>query len=252
MRQFMNISRFNSKHDRLFYLMAAILLLVPVFLGFQQFYLHGRAYPNRELAQPIQTLLIFHGMGMTAWILLFIIQPLLIVAGNYRIHMLLGKVGAVLAAYMIALGLRLGIEAMLITPPDLVIWGLSPKQFLAVPILGITVFAGFVVAGVWMRHKPEAHRPLMLLATLSVLSAAVSRIDSISLLYRNTVWASIFGPFFGTLVIGGFLLAVHWLLSGKLNLWFAMGYMMLMASAALIMQLASSRAWAWVANLLLQ
>jgi hypothetical protein len=43
--------------------------------------LHGKAYPGRELAPEIRTLLIPHGIGMSAWFLLFLVQPLLIVAG---------------------------------------------------------------------------------------------------------------------------------------------------------------------------
>ncbi|MGZ5017202.1 MAG: hypothetical protein ACXV8U_15600 [Methylobacter sp.] len=43
----------SPKRTRLFYSGAAALLLALMFLGFLQFYLHGRAYPNRELAPSI-------------------------------------------------------------------------------------------------------------------------------------------------------------------------------------------------------
>jgi len=46
----------SPKRARLFYFGVAALLLVLMSLGFQQFYLHGKAYPNRELAPPIRTL----------------------------------------------------------------------------------------------------------------------------------------------------------------------------------------------------
>ncbi|EIC28899.1 hypothetical protein Metal_1081 [Methylomicrobium album BG8] len=147
-------------------------------LGFQHFYLQGKAYPGRELAPPIRTLLILHGIGMSAWILLFLVQPLLIMTGNRRIHRMLGRIGAGLAACIAILGFRLGIEATLISPSELRIWGLSPKQFMAVPIVSILIFAGFVGIGVWQRRRPEVHRPMMLLASLAAMSAAVSRIDA--------------------------------------------------------------------------
>ena len=89
---------------RLFYSGAAASLLILAFLGFQQFYLHGKAYPGRELAPPIRTLLILHGIAMSAWMLLFMAQTLLIVAGNRRVHIVLGRVGAVLAACIVLLG----------------------------------------------------------------------------------------------------------------------------------------------------
>jgi hypothetical protein len=237
---------------RLFYSGAAALLLVLMILGFQQFYLHGKAYPGRELAPPIRSLVILHGTGMTAWVSLFLIQPLLIVAGNRRVHRMLGRIGAVLAVLIVISGFRLGVEATRISPAELSIWGLSPKQFLAVPIVSILLFAGLVTFGVWNRHRPQVHRPIMLLASLSVMSAAVSRIDALSDFYRGTMWESVFGPFFVTLLVGAVLLAVKWWLTGTLNRWFAWGYAWLVAANALIMQLATTSAWDRFAGFLLR
>lgn len=242
----------SSNRARLFYSGAAVLLLALTFLGFQQFYLHGKAYPGRELAPPIRTLIILHGACMSAWVLVFLIQPLLIAAGNRRVHMMLGRFGAVLAVCVVILGWRLGIESTLITPPDLRIWGLAPKQFMAVPIISIMIFAGFVIIGVWNRRQPEVHRPMMLLAALAAVPAAVSRIDPINALYHETVWEAVFGPFFATLVVGAFLLAMKWLLTRSLNRWFAMGYAGLVVSSALIIQLATTQAWDHFASFLLR
>src|SRR5512143_1036283 len=180
---------------RLFYTGAAALLLILMVLGFQQFYLHGKAFPNRELTPPIRTLLILHGTAMSAWMLLFLAQPLLIVSGNRRVHMMLGRVGAVLAACIVFLSLRVGIEAARVNPPDMKLWGLVPKQFMAIPVISILIFAVFVIVGVWNRRRPEVHRPMMLLGVLAVVPAAVDRIDAIRSLYSGTVWGTIFGPF---------------------------------------------------------
>jgi hypothetical protein len=237
---------------RLFYTAAAALLLALMILGFQHFYLHGKAYPGRELAPPIRTLLILHGIGMSAWMLLFLVQSLLIVADNRRIHRMLGRIGAGLAAGIVILGFRLGIEATLISPPELRIWGLSPKQFMAVPIVSVLIFAGFVGIGVWQRRRPEVHRPMMLLASLAAMSAAVSRIDAISDLYRGTVWESLFGPFFSTLAIGAFLLVIKWGLTRSFSRPFALGYAGLVAANVGIIQLATTSAWDGIASYLLR
>lgn len=228
------------------------MLLVLMFLGFQQFYLHGRAYPGRELTPPIRTLLILHGIGMTTWMLLFLVQPLLIVAGNRRVHMMLGRVGAVLAACIVILGLQLGIESARVNPPDMRLWGLAPKQFMAVPVISILIFAGFVFAGLWNWRRPELHRPMMLLAVLAVIPAAVDRIDAIQSLYRGTVWGTIFGPFFSMLVVGLFFLVVKRLLARSWDRWFAMGYAGLVVASALTMQLATMSAWDHFASFLLR
>jgi hypothetical protein len=132
------------------------------------------------------------------------------------------------------------------------IWGLTPKQFMAVPIIGISIFAGCVFVGVWNRRRPEAHRPIMLLATLAAMPAADSRIDFISILYHDTVWEKVFGPFFATLMVGVFLLITKWLVTRSLNRWFAMGYVGLVVSSALIMQLATTTAWDQFAIFLLR
>jgi small basic protein len=237
---------------RLFYTTAAALLLVLMFLGFQQFYLHGKAYPGRELAPPIRSLLILHGIGMSAWVLLFLVQPLLIVTNNRRIHRMLGRVGAGLAAVIVILGFRLGIESTLISPPELRIWGLAPKQFMTIPIVSILIFAGFVFLGVWHRRRPEVHRPMMLLATLAAMPAAVGRIDAISDLYRGTIWESLFGPSFASLVVGALFLLLKWRLAGSLSRPFALGYAGLVAASAGIMRLATTPAWDGFASYLLR
>lgn len=238
-------------HACLFYPGTAALLLVLMFLGFEQFYLHGKAYPGRELAPPIRSLIILHGLSMSAWVILFLIQPLLILRGNRGVHRKLGKIGAVLAASIVSLGWWLAIEATRITPPDLRIWGLDPKQFMAVPILSILIFAGFVIIGVWNRRRPEVHRPMMLLAGLAAIPAAVSRIDFIGILYRDTLWETTFGPFFGTLGIGFFLMVLKYRLTRSPDRWLAIGYAGLVVASALIMQLATTHAWGEFAGVLL-
>jgi hypothetical protein len=40
------------------------------------------------------------------------------------------------------------------------------------------VFAPLVAAAVWYRHRPETHKRLMLLATVSLLAAAVARLPT--------------------------------------------------------------------------
>lgn len=230
---------------------AAALLLALMLWGFQQFYIHGKAYPHRELTPPIRTLLIMHGTAMAAWMLLFFLQTMLIVTGRRRIHMALGRIGAVIAACIVVLGMWLGIAATRVNPPDLMVWGLPPRQFMAVPILTILIFGGLVAAGILTRRRPEVHRSLMLLATLAAMPAAVSRIDAISALYHGTLWEGLFGPFFGTLVVALLILVVKWLVTRSLSLVFAIGWAGLVVSSALIMRLATTASWDRIAGLLL-
>lgn len=244
--------RVSLRYARFFYSGAAVLLLLLMFLGFHLFYLHGRAFPGRELTPPIRGLLVLHGIVMAAWMLLFLVQPLLIVSGNRRAHMRLGIFGAALAAVVVILGFHLGIESARVNPPDLRLWDLSPRQFMAVPVLSILIFGILVGIGIWKRKRPEVHRPMMLLAVLAVMPAAMDRIDAIRTLYSATVWGAIFGPFFSTLVVGLCLLALHGALTRSFNRWFAAGYAGLVVASALIMRLAPSPAWDRIAGLLLR
>jgi hypothetical protein len=237
---------------RFFYSGAAALLLVLMFLGFQQFYLHGRAFPNRPLAPPIRNLIIAHGLAMTAWVALLVVQPLLIAKRKHRVHMLLGKIGAGLAACIFVLGLWVGVAAPKVAPPEVRLWNLPYKHFMAVPLISITIFAALVAAGIWYRRRPEVHRPMMLLATLAVVPAALDRIDALASLYRNTFLAPIFGPFLMSLVLGAMFLVVRWALTRKFDRYFAIGWVGLVLASAGIMNLATTQAWDRFATFLLQ
>lgn len=243
----------TNANDLVRYLYAAtsVLLLVLTFLGFQQFYLQGKAFPNRPLAPPIRTLVIAHGVSMSAWILLLLVQSMLVVGRKFRLHMTLGKIGGVLAAAIFVLGFKLGIEATRVSPPEVRLWNLPYKQFMAVPIIGITIFAAFVAIGIWKRRRPEIHRPAMLLATLAAMSAAMDRIDAIASLYRQSPWGTLFGPFFSALVIGAVFLLLEWILTRKFDRYFAAGFAGLVAASAGIMRFATTDAWDRIADFLL-
>lgn len=237
---------------RWFYTGAAALLLGLMLLGFQQFYLHGKAFPNRPLAPPIRSLLIVHGIAMSAWMLLLVVQPLLVVNRKLRVHRTLGTIGAVLAGCIFLLGFKLGIEATRVSPPDVRLWNLPYKQFMAVPIISITLFGGFVTAGILSRRRPQVHRPMMLLATLAAIPAALDRIEAISSLYRHTVWGTLFGPFFSSLVLGAVFLLARWALTRSFDKYFALGWAGLVGVSGLVMQVAPTRAWDQVATFLLR
>lgn len=224
------------------YAAVAALLLVITFVGFQQFYLHGRAYPAHEMPPPIKGLLMAHGLLMTGWMVLFLVQSLLIVGGNRRLHMSLGWVGTVLAAGIVILGVRTPIATTRVEP-DIVLWGLHRKQFTAIPINIILLFGVFVAVGVWQRRRPEIHRPMMLLGTLGITTAAADRITGLPGLYASTVWGTWFGPFFPILVIGAVFLVVKSVLARSFDRWFALGYAVLSVACAAIMAVAPTPFW---------
>lgn len=81
---------------------------------------------------------------------------------------------------------------------DFVFFGMAYyPDFLLVMLAEIAVFTLFVLAGLLLRKKPERHRAMMLLASLSLLLGATSRIPFlVSHFGGNTLRVAFFGPVF--------------------------------------------------------
>ncbi len=242
----------KSVAERYFYPVATVLLLVFTLIGFQLFYFQGRAYPGRPLTPPIKTLIITHGVAMLLWMVLAIVQPSLVALGNRRLHMALGKVAAVIAACLAVLGFQLGVAACKVSPPDLMHGPFTPKQFMAVPIGVIVLFALFVAAGVWWRKRADIHRPMMFFASLAAVIAAIARIDYLNHFYAGTIWQKFFGDFFFTVIIGSVFLIAKCIVFRKFDRWFAAGFALLTLWCLMIVQLMPTQLWDGVASFLLR
>jgi hypothetical protein len=245
------VSRASSVNAaKWFYPASAVLLLALAFIGFGRFFLHGKAYPDRPIHPDIKLTVIAHGISMTAWLVLLIVQPMLIALRKHKLHMMLGKVGAVLALAILVLGVMTAIGSAKTTPAAALIWGLPPKQFMAVPFISVLAFAGFITLGIVYRKKPDIHRAMMFFGTMTAMSAAVSRIDPLNNLYLGTVWERWFGPFFLTFVLGVVLLAVRCALIRRFDRTFAYGLAGMIAIGVFIMNIAPTRAWEAFATVL--
>jgi len=235
---------------RFFYSGAAVVLFLLMFWGFSLFYLHGQAYPGRPLTPPIRSLVIAHGVAMTLWMLLFIAQPLLAATRNIRIHMKLGLFGTALAGVATVLGINLAIASARVAPPQWRLWGLDSRQFMMVSMSAIVLFAIFVTVGILNRRKPDVHKPMMLLAALSILPPSLDRITVIHRLFEESVMGPVFGAYASSLVVGLALVSLHWALSRQPNRWLMIGYGGIVVTAFATMQIAPTAAWAGIAHLL--
>jgi hypothetical protein len=137
-------------------------MLVAVLIGFRHFFFQGQAHPGREITPPIRTLIIVHGISLSAGVVMFLVQSVLIATGKRRVHMLLGRVAAVLAAFILVSGLWFNLASFRLAPPAFVLWTLTMKQFMVLGFYTLLMFACFVSVGVWYRRRPEIHRPIML------------------------------------------------------------------------------------------
>jgi hypothetical protein len=235
---------------RLFYTGAGLIALVFTLVGFHHFYFAAAAYPGRPITPPIRGLVVTHGVVMGAWVLLALVQPALIALGYSRVHQRLGRVGGLLALVAVVVGLLLGVQSARVNPPEMLIWGVSPKQFMAVPFFAALVFGTLIALGLYYRRRLDLHRPLMLLATYSAMSAAISRIDALNSLYVGTVFERLFGPFFITQLLCGALLVVHCVVRRHIDRCFAIGFAALTVGYAIVWQLTTTAAWDAFASLL--
>jgi hypothetical protein len=154
--------------ERSLYTWAAVAAVLLVFAGFARTYYLKGAFGTPELS----TLKHAHGLVMTAWFTLFLVQARLVATGRTRWHRKLGPAGAVLAALVVIVGTATALVAARngATP------GPPPLVFLAIPLGDMVVFLALFCAAILYRRRPDFHKRLMLLASLSILTAAIARI----------------------------------------------------------------------------
>jgi hypothetical protein len=238
-------------HPRWFYPVATLALLVLTIIGFQLFYFEGKAYPGRPLPPPIRTLLIVHGVAMSAWMLVAVLQPLLVAAGNRALHRRIGTGAAVLAVALVVVGIQVSIESIRITPPDLARFGLLPKPFMMVPLWSIAAFGLFLFLGVAMRRRPEAHRAMMFLASLAAVAAATGRFGIINGLLAGTWLEHVLSAFVIIVAFGVVVLAVRWAVTRRFDRWLGFGLAGFAAGSVLATSFARTPAWDRIATALL-
>lgn len=148
-----------------------------VFAGFARSFYFGAL----SSAPPLSPLMLTHGIVMSLWFLLLLVQLRLVAVGRTDLHRRLGAIGAILLVAILWVGAALTIDMGRrgFSPAPEV----TPTMFMAVPAFDLLVFAGLVVAALWQRRRSDVHKRLMLLATLSILSPAIARlpIDAVRL-----------------------------------------------------------------------
>ena len=158
----------RSGKDRRFYTWVAIAIPLIILAGFARTYylkglFNGPALPG---------LVHLHGLVMTSWILLFIVQVRLVATRRLNVHRRLGIFGAVLAGLVIVVGVATAISAAARGASP----GPPPLQFLVVPLGDMLVFAILIGTGLYLRKRMEIHRRLMLVGAVNLLTPAIARI----------------------------------------------------------------------------
>jgi hypothetical protein len=159
-----------------YYVIISIVALGIVLAGFTVTYVVPMTTSSTFSVRPLVHI---HGLMYFAWMFLFILQPVLVRIGNTALHRKVGVAGFILAGGMVVVGLLTAITAARLNSATMTVGGFTAQQFLIVPITDMILFAIYLGLSLGSLKNPEAHKRLMILATLAVIPAAVGRIAGI-------------------------------------------------------------------------
>ena len=158
--------------ERRFFTGMAVAILATVIVGFSRSFFLRPLFP--EWSSPPETIFYVHGSVFTAWIVLFVVQASLVAGGHTGLHRKIGPFSAVLAVAMVVLG-TLGALVAAGRATGFVGIPIPPLQFLAIPIFDMILFPTFVWLAIAQRRNPQSHKRSMLLATITLITAAIAR-----------------------------------------------------------------------------
>jgi hypothetical protein len=219
-----------AQRDRRFFLVGSVLLALVVLVGF------APTYYLRPMFQttPLRWVFHVHGAIFSLWIALFVAQTALVSARRTDWHRKLGVFGGVLAVAMLVSGYAAAVTA---ARNGFSVPGLPPALvFFAVPMFDLPVFATLVGTGLWLRRSPAAHKRLMFLSSVSVLSAAIARLPHFLPL----------GPlvFFGAADLFIVAMAIHdWRSRGRVHAATLWGGLFLVVSQGVRLAVSGTAAW---------
>jgi hypothetical protein len=235
----------SIRSERSFYVVAACMMLIVTALAFRFFILHGKAFGGEDTTRQIVPLVVIHGLAMFGWIILFLVQSILIWNGNRRLHMVIGPAGAVLAAAIVVLGATTAGLSVHFNPQSYQLLG-GARFFLAVMLGEMLAFGTLVAIGMLYRRRAEIHRPMMLLATVEIMSGSLGRCPYISHLAIVPPLYAV-GPM---LLFGALLFLLRWAMTRVPSRWYVIGYLGITAAGLISVVVGRSAVWSYIAGVI--
>jgi hypothetical protein len=236
------------KPERFFYTAAGAIFLVLIVLGFQHYIFHGRHSDGSPIAPVMLAIVVAHSSAIFAWFVGFLVQALLISTHNRRLHMTLGWGVVGIAALIVVTGPLVATRSLQVDPSQ-VIFDWPSRQFLLVMYTEIALFAMFVTIGVLNRKRPRIHRPMMLMASLAIVSGATARIAQVYSIFGVHLWVALFGP---VVTLGVLLLMVRAVMTRSFDRPFAMGLAVMAVVTLTAGRLAMTDVWVDWAGMILR
>lgn len=154
--------------QRLFLWVALGIAAVAV-AGFARSYYLKSLFGTRPLTLAVHV----HGLIMSAWLVVFVMQTWLIAIRRTLWHRQLGIAGALLAALIIPYGIALTVLAL---QREIQAHVLGKMHFLLlINVVNLLLFGAFVGSGLLLRSRADVHKRLMLLAAVALVAPAAAR-----------------------------------------------------------------------------
>ena len=166
-----SVQTIRRASDRGLMIAAEALFPLLVLAGYFRSYYARPFFDNPPFAN---SLVHFHAIVMTIWVLYFTAQIALVRTKNLKLHMTMGLSGVFLAAVVIVVGMVTAWDSHIVratAPP-----GMNPHGFFIVPVLDMLFFAVFFAGAIYYRKKPEQHKTLMLMTAINFSPAAFARL----------------------------------------------------------------------------
>ena len=162
----MNLS---VSHDRSrLYGGTGLAIFVIALIGFSRTY-YLRAWFD---VPPLTVRLHLHGLVLTLWLVLFLVQSMLISLSRRSLHRRLGFAGLGLAVAVMVTTYMTAIEAAHL---DGIRGGITAADRLYSSVVLVVLFGVFVALGTLCQKRPDIHKRSMLLATIAIIGPAASR-----------------------------------------------------------------------------
>ena len=168
------LRRQPSLLSRGFYLALSLWMVVLVVVGFWPTY-YGPLLSGTFGLKPIVEI---HAVVYYGWIVLFVAQTLLVLAGRLKWHRKVGWFAAAYAAVMVAVV----ITALAMRFSDHMAAGDTREahRSLIISSVDLLLFSGFLTAAIAYRRKPQIHKRLIIVATVVLMGPAVGRMTFLS------------------------------------------------------------------------
>ncbi|HSP18549.1 MAG TPA: hypothetical protein VLQ79_03485 [Myxococcaceae bacterium] len=166
--------RISAEHA--FFVAMSFLLLALVCSGFSRTFLLHRWFP--EVRAPAEPFFAIHGIVFLGWFVLLAVQSGLVAQRRVALHRSLGVLGGVLATVMVVLGITGAVIAGRRTGGFTGV-PVPPLQFMAIPFFDMVVFSSTIGTAFALRRDLQAHKRLMLIGSIAIITAALARFPAI-------------------------------------------------------------------------